>query len=92
MDEYVFEDLIMNPENQGLEGLIGKEVYYSDAPLSCLMYANNNCDFGILKEIHKDNTYPFRIKTSEGYLLNYICIIPKKKEPNPEYVSFKNRD
>ena len=80
MDEYVFEDLIMNSENQSLEGLIGKEVYYSDAPLSCLMYANNNCGFGILKEVRKDTYYPFLVKTSEGNILSYICIIPKKIE------------
>lgn len=92
MAEYKFEDLIMNPEDQSLEGLIGKEVYCSDVPLSCLMYANNNCDFGILKEIHKDNTYPFRVKTSEGHILSYICIIPKKEEPNTEYVPFKNQE
>ena len=33
MSEYVFEDLIMNPETPNLESLIGKEVYYSNTPL-----------------------------------------------------------
>lgn len=36
MNRYVFEDLVMNPETPGLEGLIGKEVYFCTVPLDCL--------------------------------------------------------
>lgn len=92
MNEYVFEDLIMNPKSLGLERLIGKEVYYHNAPLLCLDYANENCCIGTLKEICKDDFYPFQVETPGGDILSYACIIPKKEESKPEYVPFKNQE
>lgn len=91
MNEYTFEDLIMNPENQSLEGLIGKEVYYGNVPRYCLKYANEKSNFGILKEICKDDTYPFQVKNKMGNILAFICIIPKK-EPKPKYVPFESME
>ena len=71
MNKYVFEDLIINPETPGLRSLIGKEVYFSDVPLSCIKEANNNCEVGILKGICKGITFPFQIETSEKEVLNF---------------------
>ena len=92
MNKYVFEDLIINPETPGLRSLIGKEVYFSDVPLSCIKGANNNCEVGILKGICKGITFPFQIETSEKEVLNFACIILKKEESKPEYTPFKSME
>ena len=92
MNKYVFEDLIINPETPGLRSLIGKEVYFSDVPLSCIKGANNNCEVGILKGICKGITFPFQIETSEKEVLNFACIILKKEESKPEYAPFKSME
>ena len=90
MNEYTFENLIMNPETPGLESLIGKKVYSGTAPLDCLKRANKDCEVGILREIRKDCLCPFLVEVPNGMIFNYVCIIPKKEEPKPEYVPFKN--
>ena len=90
MNEYVFEDLIMNPETPNLERLIGKEVYYSNTPLYCLNNARYNCKTGILKEIQKDGNLPFWVDNRDGAIVSYACILPKKEEPKPKYVSFES--
>ena len=93
MVEYVFEDLIINPKKPGLECLIGKEVYCNDVPLACLDHANEHRRAGILREIREESTdYPFRVETPEGDILGFVCIIPKKNEPKPEFVPFKSAD
>ena len=94
MDEYTFKDLIINPETPGLEGLIGKEVYFGYIPLYCVSLANENYKTGILKEVHKDYSAPFFVETPSGDIINYVCIIPKKEEPKPEpkYVPFKRME
>lgn len=92
MSEYIFEDLVMNPENPGLESLIGKEVYYSNSPLSCLDYAKHNCETGILKEIRKDSNLPFLVDKRNGYTVSYACIIPKKEEPKPVFTPFTSAE
>lgn len=93
MSEYVFEDLIMNPENSGLESLIGKEVYYHNMPLYCLKEANDNDEVGILREIRKDCCKPFYVEIpSSRTIINYACIIPKKEEPKPEFIPFTSAD
>ena len=93
MAEYVFEDLIINPKKPGLESLIGKEVYCNDVPLACLDHANEHRRAGILREIREESTdYPFRVETPEGDILGFVCIIPKKNEPKPEFVPFKSAD
>ena len=91
MDKYTFENLIINPETPGLEGLIGKEVYFGYIPLYCVSLANENCKTGILKEVHKDYSAPFFVETPSGDIINYVCIIPKKEESKPKYVPFENQ-
>ena len=92
MDEYTFENLIINPETPGLEDLIGKEVYFSDIPVYCIDRANKNYNVGILREVRENYAAPFLVETSNGCMLNYACIIPKKEEPKPEFVPFKSAD
>ncbi len=92
MDEYTFENLIINPETPGLENLIGKEVYFDDVPIYCIKWANEDYEVGILKDVRKDNPAPFFVETSSGCVLNYPCIVPKKEEPKPEYVPFENAE
>ena len=98
MDEYTFENLIINPETPGLDDLIGKEVYFDDVPIHCIKWANEDYEVGILADVRKDNPAPFLVKTSSGCMLNYPCIVPKrdkypciiekKEEPEPEFVPF----
>ena len=92
MAEYVFENLIINPEIPGLERLIEKKVYYGTAPLDCLKRANKDYEVGILKEIRKDCLCPFLVEVPNGMIFNYVCIIPKKEEPKPKpkYVPFQD--
>lgn len=93
MNEYVFEDLIMNPKSPGLESLIGKEVYCNDVPLACLDHANEHRGAGILREVRRESTdYPFRVEIPEGGILGFVCIIPKKEESEPEYVPFESKE
>lgn len=92
MSEYVFEDLIMNPETPNLERLIGKEVYYSNTPLYCLNNAKYNCKTGILKEIQKDDNLPFWVDNRDGAIVSYACILPKKEEPKSEFIPFTSAD
>ena len=93
MSEYVFEDLIMNPETPNLERLIGKEIYYNNMPLYCLNVANDNGEVGILREIRKDCCKPFYVEIpSIGTTINYACILPKKEEPKPEFIPFTSAE
>ena len=92
MDKYTCKNLIIDPETQGLEDIIGKEVYFSDVPLSCITWANNNCPVGILKGICKGSDFPFQIETPEKVVQDYACIIPKREEPKPKYVPFENAE
>ena len=91
MNKCVFEDLIINPEAPGLEELIGKEVYSDNTPLGCIQRANKGYEAGILREICKDDYRPFYVEYSNGMILGFICIIPKK-EPKPEYIPFETME
>lgn len=91
MDEYTFENLIINPETPGLESIIGKEVYFSDVPIYCIDRANKNYNASILREVRENYAVPFFIEASSGCMLNYACIIPKKEESKPKYVPFENQ-
>lgn len=91
MNEYTFENLIMNPETPGLESLIGKKVYSGTAPLDCLKRANKDYEVGILREIRKDCLCPFLVEVPNGMIFNYVCIIPKKEEPK-KCVPFETLD
>ena len=84
MNNYVFEDLIVNPETPGLEDLIGKEVYFFTIPLDCLKRANKDDEIGILREIRKDLICPFFIEVPNGMIINYACIVPKKEGSKSE--------
>ena len=103
MNEYTFENLIINPETPGLENLIGKEVYFGDTPMECLHNANidNRASLGILTEIREKFNFPFRIDRTINFNhldngdfvyedWNFLCFIPKKEDPKPEFVPFKS--
>ena len=89
MAEYTYEDIIMDPEDPRLEGAIGKECYFNDSPKMILEHANNNSpnNFFSLKEINKNNEYPF---TDGKYEDVWTLIIIKKEEPKPKYVQFQD--
>lgn len=92
MDKYTCKNLVIDPETQGLEDVIGKEVYANDVPLYCLKCANENLQVSILREIRKDDFFPFRVEDPDGRILGFDCIIVKKEEPKPKYVPFESRD
>ena len=91
MDKYTYSNLIIDPTKEGIESLIGKEVYCHDNPCLCLKNANKkSTDFlGVLMEIHKNNNVPFCVKQKYG-VYKYTCIIEKKEEPKPKYMPFKD--
>lgn len=94
MDEYTFDNVIINPFKEGIESLIGKEVYFQDNPCLCLKNANDKSPVmsGILVEICRVSINPFLIKRNDGIVQAYPCIIEKKEEPKPEFVPFKSAD
>ena len=93
MAEYTYDNILIDPSKQGIESLIGKEVYCHENPYLCLKNANKkSTDFlGVLMKIHKDSNNPFCVKQNDG-VYKYPCIIEKKEEPKPKpkYVPFKN--
>lgn len=93
MAEYTFNNVLIDPNKEGIESLIGKEVYFHDNPSVCLMKANEGSSTmsGILSEIRKDSINPFCIKCN-NHIYGYSCIIERKEEPKPKYVPFKNVD
>ena len=92
MDKYTRENLIIDPETRGLEDIIGKEVYANDVPLYCLKCANENLQVSILREIRKNDFFPFRVEDPDGRILGFDCIIVKKEEPKPEFIPFTSAD
>ena len=92
MDKYTCKNLIIDPETQGLEDIIGKEGYYNDTPIRCIDKANESYPVGILKEIHKHSYYPFCVETPTAGMVNFACIIPKKEKPKPEFIPFTSAD
>ena len=93
MNEYTYDDLIVNPNKEGIESLIGKEVYFYDNPSLCLKAANEKSPVmvGILVEISKDSINPFWVEGKSG-IYEYPCIIEKKEEPKPEFIPFTSAD
>lgn len=89
MTEYTYKDIIIDPTSEEAKNCIGKEVYFSDNISICLYRAHNeiNSFMGVLQGITERYCYPFRVNDSY-----YQVIIPKKEEPKPEYVPFKNID
>ena len=93
MAEYTYDNVLINPTKEGIESLIGKEVYCHENPYLCLKNANKkSTDFlGVLMKIHKDSNNPFCVKQNYG-VYKYPCIIEKKEEPKPKYVHFENAE
>ena len=91
MVEYSYDSVIIDPNKEGIESLIGKEVYFSDIPHVCLENANLN-DFhylGILEQIRKDGNAPFKVKGTLSTTY-WSCIIIKKGEQSLEYIPFES--
>ena len=90
MGKYAFKDIIIDPTSEKARNYIGKMVYFADNPTDCLTYANSGYDdmAMILESIQLDSNFPFRFGAHEEYY--FSCIIPKKEEPEPEYVPFDN--
>ncbi len=95
MAEYTYSNIIIDPTKEGIESLIGKEVYFHNNPSLCLENANekSTSNLGILVEISKNSIVPFRIEQKFGtcaHTCAHACIIVKKEEPKPKYVPFEN--
>ena len=93
MVEYTYDNILIDPSKEGIESLIGKEVYFEAKPFLCLKAANEKLasNLGILVEVYKDSINPFCVKGKSGSY-KYPCIIEKKEEPKPEFVPFKSAD
>ena len=93
MSEYTYDNVIINPYKEGVESLVGKEVYFYDNPSLCLKAANEKSTVmtGILVEICKDSIKPFCVEQKDS-IYEYPCIIEKKEEPKPEYVPFESME
>ena len=91
MAEYTYDNILINPSKEGIESLIGKEVYFEVQPFLCLKAANEKLasNSGILVKIYKDSISPFCVKGKSGSY-KYPCIIKKKDEPKPEYIPFES--
>lgn len=89
MGEYTYKNLIIDPTSEEAKTCIGKRVYYSSNPASCLQYANDHdmdcCK--VLKGINLDDIYPFILEDNNIFC---SCIIPCEEEPEPEYVPFES--
>ena len=92
MNKYSYKNIIIDPTKEGIESLIGKEVYFNNNPSLCLAGANekSTVNLGVLVEIHKDSIAPFVVERNDTDLA-YSCIIEKKEEPK-KYVPFENAD
>lgn len=93
MDDYTFDNVLIDPNKEGIDGLIGKEVYFHDNPSFCVVNANrkSNDNLGILVEICEVSTNPFLIKLNDGTVHAYPCIIEKKKGET-EYSEFESQE
>ena len=98
MNEYTWNEIIINPTSKEASNCIGKEVYASLSPIQCLRIANGNYekkDRFFLDSINLDNNFPFYIKLVEAGNPNiayksFPCIILKDEELESKYVPFKN--
>lgn len=92
MSEYTYDNIIINPTKEGIESLIGREVYFHINPNLCLANANEGSseNSGILEEINALSAHPFKVRKKSGTAYSYPCIILKNEDPKPKYVPFKN--
>lgn len=95
MTEYNWDDIIVNPNSEEAKACIGKKIYFSNNPATCLARANINDDYYLatLKVININSLYPFRIETedSRNCAFECVCIILKKEKPKV-YVPFSSVD
>lgn len=90
MAEYTIKDVIIDPEDPRLEGVIGKEVYYDNSPSYVLEQAMSGGKASKFMTIDKtSNTKPFKVAE---WANGWECIIIKKEDPKPEYVPFYTPD
>ena len=98
MNEYTWNEIIINPTSEDANNCIGKEVYASLSPIQCLRIANGNYekkDRFFLDSINPDNNFPFYIKLVEAGNPNiayksFPCIILRDEELESKYVPFKD--
>lgn len=98
MNEYTWNEIIINPTSKEVNNYIGKEVYASLSPIQCLRIANGNYknkDRFFLENIIPDDNFPFYIKLVEAGNPNityksFPCIILKDEELESKYVPFKD--
>ena len=95
MNEYTYENIVINPYSDEAKSYIGRKIYYADCPADCLTRANSNNGYFLvtLKEIDTSSIFPFKFETedSSNYSYECMCIILKKEE-EPKYVPFKNKE
>ena len=86
MAEYTYDNILINPSKEGIESLIGKEVYFHNNPYLCLDYANKKSTdhLGVLAKIRKNSAVPFTIEQGNT-VHEHTCIIVKKEEPYAEW-------
>lgn len=86
MQEYTWDDIIINPNSKQAQACIGKKVYYDCNTNICLHKANSDDlrFLGILKKINPKDAYPFLLSNNSSY----SCIIAKNDKA--KYVPFNN--
>ena len=99
MNEYTWNEIIINPTSKEASNCIGKEVYSSLTPVLCLSSANGNYEKKykfFLESIDPNNSFPFHVKVVEANnpknvtYSSFLCIILKNEELESEYVPFKD--
>lgn len=91
MIEYTRKDIIMDPDDPRLEGAIGKKVY-SSSDINLVLNRANECEYEMtLTQVEDVDSEPFTVMNTDGteYDADFIII---KKEPELEYVPFKNAE
>lgn len=90
MDEYTWDDIIINPNIEKVKTCIGKKAYYAYTPATCLNRANHNDkDFlGKLIKIYPDHIYPFWFGASFENAYGCIILEKEKEKSKPEYIPF----
>ena len=93
MNEYSYDNVLIDPNKEGVDRLIGKEAYFEDNPSYCLMHANDRStdSLGVLVRIVKDSANPFRIEQN-GSVHSCPCIIEKKGETETKHVPFESKE
>lgn len=90
MDEYTWEDIIINPISKEAKTWIGKKAYYANSPKACLLRANHDDKDYLDKliNIYPDHLHPFWFGTSFENAYGCIILEKEKEEPKPEYIPF----